>query len=61
VDVGIIEFVTTDLLSQNMSVGPSIGIPNIHSFYCSPSNISMAIHNAMNSDPKVDDSTVFEL
>jgi hypothetical protein len=57
--VGIVEFVTTDLLSQNTFDGPSIGIPNILNLYLKASIISVAIRSATNSEPNVDDSTVF--
>jgi hypothetical protein len=59
VEVGIVELVTTDLLSQKKLAGPSMGIPSIHNIYRKASIISTQIHRAMNSDPKVDDSTVF--
>jgi hypothetical protein len=57
--VGTVEFVTTDLLSQNTLEGPSIGVPNILSLYLKASIISTAILSATNSELKVDDSTVF--
>jgi hypothetical protein len=53
------ELMTTDLLSQKTLAGPSIGMPNIHSLYRKDSNISTSMCMAINSDPKVDDSTVF--
>jgi hypothetical protein len=53
VDCGIIELITTLLLSQNPFVGPSIWIPIILSLYCNASLISTAIRNATNSLPKV--------
>ena len=56
---GLLTFGTTDLLSQNTSAGPSIGTPNIRSLYLNPSIISVAIRNSMNSEPMLDDSTVF--
>jgi hypothetical protein len=59
VDVGTVELVTTDLLSQKTFTGPSIGIPNILNLYHSDSNISTKMRMAINSDPKLDDSTVF--
>jgi len=48
----------TDLLSQKTFAGPSIGIPNVHNLYLIASNISTIICIAMNSEPKVEDSTV---
>jgi hypothetical protein len=58
-EVGVVEFVTTDSLLQNTFTGPSIGTPNIRSLYLRDSIISTAIFIAMNCEPKVDDSTVF--
>jgi hypothetical protein len=58
VDVGTVEFVTADLLSQNTLVGPSIGIPIILNLYRSASRISTRVLMAMNSEPKVLASTV---
>ena len=55
----MLALVTTDLLSQKMSAAPSMGTPNIRNLYCSDSIISVAIRNAINSDPKLEDSTVF--
>ena len=49
----------TDWLSQNTSTGPLIGTPNIRILYLNPSIILVAIHNSMNSEPKLNDSTVF--
>jgi hypothetical protein len=46
-------------LSQKTFAAPSMGMPNILSLYRSASIISTHIRIAMNSDPKVDDSTVF--
>ena len=54
----ILTLVTTDWLSQNTSAGPSIGTPNIRILCLNPYIISVAIRNAMNSEPKIDDSTV---
>ena len=58
-EVGTLEFVTTERLSQYISHGPSIGIPKHLSLYLVASIISVHIRNAMYSDPKLDDSTVF--
>ena len=58
VEVGTVAFVTTDLLSQKTLAGPSIGIPNMRNLYLNASNISTIIRIAMNSEPKVEDSTV---
>ncbi len=58
-DSGWDVFLTTDSLSQKMLVAPSIGMPNICSLYWIASIWSIAILRAMNSEPKVDDSTVF--
>ena len=54
----MLTLVTTDGLSQNTSAGPSIGTPNIRILYLNPSIISVAICNAINLEPKLDDSTV---
>ena len=51
--------VTTGLLSQKTSAGQSIGTPDIRSLYLNPSIVSIAIRNAMNSEPTFDESTVF--
>ena len=59
VEVGVVEIVTTDLLSQKTLPEVSIGAPNMQSLYGNDSIISTAILDAMNSEPKVDDSTVF--
>ena len=58
VDVGTVALVTTDLLSQKTFAAPSIGTPNIRSLYLRDSSISTQIQSAMNSEPKVDASTV---
>ena len=58
-DVGILELLTTDMLSQNTSAGPSTGIPKHLNLYLRASIISVAILIATNSDPKLDASTVF--
>ena len=52
-------FFNTALLSQYISVGLSIGTPNILNLYLSAVNISTEFFNAVNSEPKVDDSTEF--
>jgi hypothetical protein len=57
--MGIVEFITTDLLSQNTFDGPSIGMPNILNLYLKASVILTAILSAINSEPNVDDSRVF--
>ena len=59
IDVGTLEVITTDLLSHTNSIGPSIGIPEHLSFYRSASTISVHIRSEMNSDPKLEASTVF--
>jgi hypothetical protein len=51
--------VTTELLSQNTFAAPSIGIPNILNLYRIDSIMSTQILIVMNSDPNMDDSTVF--
>ena len=58
-DSGVDEFLYTALLSQNISVGPSTGTPNILNFYLSAVTSSTAFFNAVNSEPKVDDSAEF--
>ena len=58
-DVGIVALMTTELLSQKTLVGPSMGMPNILNVYLNASIISTQILIAINSEPKVDDSTVF--
>jgi hypothetical protein len=42
-DVGTVELVTTDLLSQKTFDGPSIGMPNICNLYLNASILSTAI------------------
>ena len=59
IEEGILKLVMNDRLSQNTSAGPSIGTLNIQSLYLNPSIILVAICNAMNSEPKLDDYTVF--
>jgi hypothetical protein len=59
VEAGAELFITTELLSQYTYDGPAIGIPIIRSLYLRPHNISAAIFNATNSEPKVLVSTVF--
>jgi hypothetical protein len=58
-DDGIEELVTTDLLSHRTLVDPSTGIPNIRSLYRRDSIISVVIHRVTNSNPKLEDLTVF--
>ena len=58
-DSGVDEFLYTASLSQNISVGPSIGTPNILNLYLSAVTSSTAFFNAVNSEPKVDVSTEF--
>ena len=58
-DSGVDEFLYTASLSQNISIGPLIGTPNILSLYLSAVTSSTVFFNAVNSDPKVDDSTEF--
>jgi hypothetical protein len=58
IEVGMVDLVTTDLLSQNTLLGPSIGIPSMRNLHRSASIISTPIRIATNSDPNVDDSTV---
>ena len=60
-DSGINEFLYTALLSQNISVELSIGAPNILNLYLSAVTSSTVFFNAVNSEPKVDDSTEFYL
>ena len=55
----MVEFLTTASLSQNVFVGPSIGMPIIQSLYRNACIISVAVFAAINSDPKVDVLTVF--
>jgi hypothetical protein len=58
VDVGMLTLVTTDLLSQKAFASPSMGILNIRNLYHNASVFSTHMHNATNSDPNVEDSTV---
>jgi hypothetical protein len=59
VDAGSVAFITTDELSQKVLTGPSTGMPNIRSLHHRLSNSSTAILMEVNSEPKVDISTVF--
>ena len=59
VDSGGVLLITTALLSQNKLVGPSIGKPIILSLYLNASIRSINCFMAINSELKVDDSTVF--
>ena len=52
-------FLNTALLSQNMSVGPSSGTPNMRSLYHNAITKSTVSLSAVNSDPKVDVLTKF--
>ena len=52
-DAGTLEFITTDLLSQYTSSGPSRVALNVLSLYLSDSTILVAILNATNSEPKL--------
>ena len=56
---GIEEFLTTDWLLHSSFAGPLIGTLNIRNSYCNASIISVTFLRAMNSDPKLDDSTIF--
>jgi hypothetical protein len=58
-DSGAVVFFTTPSLSQKAAVDSSKGMPIILSLYRRPSIMSTAIRNATNSEPNVDDSTVF--
>jgi len=59
VDSECVVFFTADSLSHMILVGPSKGMPNIRSLYLKASTWSMATFRAMNSDPKVEVSSVF--
>ena len=56
---GLWALLTTLLLSHIISVGPSTGILNIRSLKCTASTGSRHVHMAMNSESKVEASTVF--
>ena len=56
-DSGVDDFFYTASFSQSISVGPSIGTPDILKFYLSAVTSSTALFNAVNSETKVDDST----
>ena len=58
-DSGVDECFCTASFSQNISVGTLIGTPNILNFYLSAVDRSTASFNAVNSEPKVDESTEF--
>jgi hypothetical protein len=58
IDVGIVASRMTESLSQNMLASPSSGIPHILSLYLKASIILTHICIAINSNPKVDVSTV---
>jgi hypothetical protein len=53
----MVEFLTTASLSTKTLAGPSIGTPSIGDLYRKALIVSLAIHSAMNSEPKIDDST----
>ena len=54
VDVGIVEFLTTESLSSKAFAAPSIGTPIIHNLYLIAFFNSEAVFSAMYSDPKVE-------
>jgi len=58
-DVGVVELVMTDLLSQNTLVLELTGVPSIRSLYLKLSIISTAVFNTTNSEPNVEVSTLF--
>ena len=58
-DVGILELLTTDMLSQNTSKGTSTGIPKHLNSYLRASIISVEISGATKYDPKLEVSTLF--
>ena len=58
-DAGILEFLTTDMLSQNTSAGPSASIPKHLNLYTSGLQSYLFILRAKNSDLKLEASTVF--
>jgi hypothetical protein len=58
-DEGIVELVTTLILSQKTFAGPQSGTPNTRRLYRKALIISEAMRMATNSDPYVDPSTVF--
>ena len=58
-DSRVDDFLYTALLSQNISVGPLIGTPNIINLYMSAITSSNMFFNDVKSEPKVDDSTEF--
>ena len=58
-DVGILESLTTDMLSQNTSAGPYTGIPKHLNLYLIALIISVEILRARKYDPKIEASTVF--
>ena len=53
-DVGILEFLTTDILSQNTSAVPSTVIPKHLNLYLRASIISVETPRSKNSDPKLE-------
>ena len=58
-DVGILKFLTTDMVSQNNSTGPSTGIPKHLNLYLRAQIIYVVIVIAIESDKKLEASTVF--
>ena len=54
-------FLYTDSLSQKTFAAPSIGTPIILNLYLNETFKFVAIHNASNSAPKVEFSTIFYL
>ena len=58
-DVDILKFLTTDMLSQNTSAGPSTGIQKHLNLYLRASIVSVEIPRATKSDPKLESSTLF--
>ena len=58
VEVGMVEFRTTESLSTSVFAGPSMGTPIICNLYRSDLINSIPVFNATNSEPNVDVSTV---
>jgi len=59
VEVGVVALMTTDWLSTKTLVASSLGMPNMHNVYLNASINLIAIHDATNSAPNVDDLIVF--
>ena len=57
--MGILELLTTDMLSQNTSAGPSAVIPKHLNLYLIDSIIYVEILIAKDSDPKLEASNIF--